>query len=175
MIWTVAIGIALCLLLILRSCLKIYVDCHVNNTCLQYEWNIRLYRIPIFRRMYVHDFDQELDQVEQFIQQGDFNSLIQYISNMRKKGLPILKHARVKMLDWRTEIGTGDATSTATVVGSLWTLKGIFVSILNTHVSKYNKPDLHITPHFNTYKFETHFTCMLSIQLGQAIFKIFRR
>src|SRR5699024_10993547 len=53
------------------------------------------------------------------------NEVIQYFGMINEIGKPIVKSMKVYQLEWITHFGTGDASSTGIISGSLWAIKGV--------------------------------------------------
>lgn len=67
---------------------------------------------------------------------------------------------------WYTEIGTGDASSTAQLSGIIWGLKSTLLGFASHRVRFKTMPILDVTPHFNTSVFRTELTFDVSARLS---------
>ncbi|MBB6452119.1 hypothetical protein HNQ94_000540 [Salirhabdus euzebyi] len=104
----------------------------------------------------------------------DFEKLIRTIL----KSLPVIvkftKKIRVHSFQWKTYIGSTDASLTGIAIGSLWAIKGSMVGAIGQFTKLLNYPNLSITPVFQRNIFETNIQCMISFRIGQAIYAILK-
>lgn len=83
-------------------------------------------------------------------------------------------HIRCHYLYWRTEQGLTDPAYTAIFNGIIWTVKGIFLKILDELVYFEEGIILDVIPDFHELKFSTSFCGIFSLPLGNIIYTISR-
>ena len=76
----------------------------------------------------------------------------------------VIKYAKIKKLDIRSDIGTNDASSTAIISGQLFG----FLAPLAANVSK-NNYNLNIVPVFDKKQFDLSAECILTTNIVKAI------
>lgn len=72
-------------------------------------------------------------------------------------------------VDWKTNVGLGDAPETALTCGFIWSVKSSILGYLFRYIKLHQTPKMVVNPLFNREYFETRFTCRLSIRLGMAL------
>lgn len=72
-------------------------------------------------------------------------------------------------LEWKTQVGTGDALSTAMVVGALWSLKGTVYSFLAGHVRFTQVPKFDIQTSWSKPCFDMRIDCIFRLRIGEII------
>lgn len=82
---------------------------------------------------------------------------------------------RIEELEWRTEIGTGDAAATGLAVGSLWALKSTVVGVLARYHVFLRAPRLAVTPAFDKPRFALEIRCIFRFSLGDIIVAVLKR
>jgi len=85
----------------------------------------------------------------------------------------LAKHlvSRIKLteLRWTTDVGTGDAVSTAMATGLAWSVKTAITGVLSQLVRLRTNPHLAVAPHFNSTRFETAIACQARIRLWHLL------
>lgn len=76
----------------------------------------------------------------------------------------------VKNIEWRSNVGIGDAAYTGMLVGALWTAKSGIISIISHYMRLKQMPIISITPNFQRAISQTQFKCMFQFRIGNAIF-----
>lgn len=76
---------------------------------------------------------------------------------------------RIEQLEWRTELGTGDAAATSVLVGGLWALKSTVVSVLSRSHVFVHAPQLLVAPDYNKTRFSLEFRCIFRFTIGDII------
>lgn len=173
MVWIVMTVLILCIILVLLSSISITLQCQITHKCIEIVCNARLYRMRVFRKIYVHHFGEEDEANSEHVRQVDVGQIMKSLPKFLRKWIRILNKFHIQSLDWQTRIGAGEASSTAVIIGGLWTIKGTFISLLDHYSKSCTQPSLHITPHFNSFHLETDFVCIGSIRVGHAIISIF--
>ncbi len=97
--------------------------------------------------------------------------LVRNVKDMMKI---ILQSMSVHEMRWHTAIGMKDASLTGVMTGVAWTVKGMTVGTID-HVSDLKCiPDISIVPHFQQSVIQSEINCMISIKLGNAIYRAFQ-
>lgn len=71
--------------------------------------------------------------------------------------------------EWRTRVGTEDAMWTAMATGMVWSFKTSALGILSRLVRLRAEPKMEVQPEYRAPCFETSFSCIAEISLGNAI------
>ncbi|WP_102026772.1 DUF2953 domain-containing protein [Salirhabdus sp. Marseille-P4669] len=91
-----------------------------------------------------------------------------------QKSFPPIKNFLHKVfvykLEWDTEIGLKDASSTGITTGVIWGLKGAVIGWMDQVLNVKGAPELSVTPHFHQIVFKTKIHCMFSFKVGQAMY-----
>ncbi|MYL53202.1 DUF2953 domain-containing protein [Pontibacillus yanchengensis] len=85
-----------------------------------------------------------------------------------------LQKVHVESLKWDTQVGTPSASTTGTICGAIWSVKGCIVGILSQYLKLKQKPEIYVTPFFQQKHSVTRLECMISFRFGQAIFAVFQ-
>jgi hypothetical protein len=82
----------------------------------------------------------------------------------------LLQRTRVPGLTWITTLGLEDAAATGLMVGLVWCVKGMLVSILQSQLtSAVIRPTIEVIPSFQQACFCTNLHCILSIRVVHLI------
>ncbi|MEI5905462.1 DUF2953 domain-containing protein [Bacillus spongiae] len=100
----------------------------------------------------------------------DMKAILEHVIGFNKIVKSFLAKVRVKNIEWQTVIGTGDASSTGVVVGGIWSMKSIIVSIISKAMKLQSMPIMTVHPSFQRMIIQTKFSCMIQFRIGQAIF-----
>lgn len=100
----------------------------------------------------------------------DIRTLIDHISGFYKVIRLFLRKVFIEYLEWHSKIGAGDAANTGMAAGALWAAKGNLIGLLGALMKMKRKPDITITPDFQSTIAETSIKCMFRFRLGNAIF-----
>lgn len=134
----------------------------------------------IHRKIVLNDQSQEektsiLDIIEE-IDVKDFKDLKQVIQTIvpsfketKKIIKMMMKSIVIHQLSWRTDFGTGNATSTGIMSGGVWMMKGTLVSFIHELSNLSCQPKISVTPHFQQRGLYSEIDCIVSIRLGKAI------
>ncbi|AOT68125.1 hypothetical protein Gferi_00135 [Geosporobacter ferrireducens] len=82
--------------------------------------------------------------------------------------LYISKKIVLKSFQWKTILGTGDAAITGTIIGVVWAVKGILVSILQNHI-RCEDIDILVNPSFQEQRFITNLDSIIHVKTGHII------
>lgn len=177
MSWIILVVLILVLISVVISLsrLKLYINIRMFNKTFGYQLDLKLYGIIILRKKKTFNPNENPDSIIDLIEKNDLSYAEQFLSYFGKRKYSLIKRCYVQSLDWQTDIGVGEAYTTSILTGVIWTFKGTILALMDTYVKDYNKPQLKITPHFNTCKLETNFDCMISIGLGQAILRTLKK
>lgn len=80
-----------------------------------------------------------------------------------------LAKIKVTRIDWSTEVGAGDAATSAILSGIIWSLKGSLLMVLDHYVTLSQRPNLRVVPNFQESVFRTDIDLSLTFPLGQAM------
>ncbi|WP_053364352.1 DUF2953 domain-containing protein [Bacillus sp. FJAT-27251] len=110
-------------------------------------------------------FDKEdlLDSLE------DARALIEHIVGLHSLVKKLLAKVKVKKLEWHTNVGIGDAASTAIACGAIWSVKGGILAILSHYMRLVTSPVVTVTPNFQRATSQILLKCMFQITMGHAI------
>ncbi|MEN1968206.1 DUF2953 domain-containing protein [Lentibacillus sp. N15] len=181
MVWIV-IGLLLVFLLIILLCSKVYITFSLSYgkqkqiTAIQ----LRLYGIRLFtKKVNLADLESSKQWEKQFSGKT-INEKLKLVQHLLRDFLAIMHDTTMAVriiiakmtihrLEWRSCIGTGDASTTGVATGGGWAIKGMVIGYLD-HWSQLNcSPNLAVTPEFNRKYVFTKLDCMVSIRIGQAI------
>lgn len=82
---------------------------------------------------------------------------------------------RCKVFKWDTDIGVGEASDTAIVVGIAWSLSSLVVAGISRHVAFADtRPSIRINPRFNQITLDTSLFCIFESRLGHIMIAGFR-
>ena len=76
---------------------------------------------------------------------------------------------RIERLEWRTELGTGDAAATSLLVGGLWALKSTVVGTLSRSCVFLETPRLLVVPDYNKTRLALEIICIFRLTIGDII------
>jgi hypothetical protein len=83
-----------------------------------------------------------------------------------------LKKITVHSFEWKTKIGSKDASIAGMLTGALWGVKGGIVGVISQRMKLKELPTLTITPLFHQSTISTSLQCMISFRVGKAIYAI---
>lgn len=95
--------------------------------------------------------------------------LIEKVVGLHKIIKRFLSHIQVHKVEWKTSIGLGDAAHTGLISGVIWMIKGNVTGLISHYMNLKARPELEVTPYFQNNLSRTHFICMFSFRIGQAI------
>ncbi|SFE67933.1 DUF2953 domain-containing protein [Alteribacillus iranensis] len=95
--------------------------------------------------------------------------LVNHVSGLLKIGKRLLGKMKLEKLEWRSEIGTGDAAWAGILTGMLWSTKSMVAGVGSSCMKMKCSPALDVLPHFNKAIFNTEFKCIVAFKLGHAI------
>lgn len=75
----------------------------------------------------------------------------------------------IERLEWRTEVGAGDAAATGLLAGALWALKGAIVGFLLRHHRFLEPPELRVAPFYRDVRLALEIRCIFRLTLGDII------
>ncbi len=78
-------------------------------------------------------------------------------------------HLKCTKLQWKTNLGTGDAAETAVTTGLVWGLKSSLISVALKYMCFDVKPMLAVNPEYNKAHFSTELVCVVKMKLGIAM------
>lgn len=99
--------------------------------------------------------------------------IVDRVRNFYRMIRRFLAKIKVNHLMWFTEIGSGDAASSALLTGLVWNIKGALLMVMDHLVKMGAKPSIQVIPKFNEKVFRTHLEISLEFPLGEAIRTVF--
>lgn len=176
MIWFF-FGVVVIFFLILIS--RIYVSFKLLYTDQeQYiSVTIKLFRIRIFNKRYplvTENINLPRSNTEFESFSSKLHYLLESVKLFRQMLILILKKMKLHHLNWVTSGGTGDAASTGTAAGGIWSIKGMSAGFLGNFTRLKCKPVIQVNPDYQNLYFHSTLDCMVSIQVAQAIHIIFK-
>lgn len=170
------------ILLMLHLKIKIYYCFQKNNHHLMlsvYYTRLRL----LHRKIDLNGSDQEeISFLLEFLQDVNeekitgikdiFINIIQQFKLAKYIVTTMLNKITLQELNWKTHIGTGDASTTGLVTGGVWMIKGGLLGVVYELSNVDCKPNLAITPHFQQKGVFSEVDCILTIRLGKAIYTV---
>ncbi len=100
----------------------------------------------------------------------ELNRWLQQIVGLHRIARRFLKHVKVKRFNWSSSLGAGDASTTGWLSGLIWSIKGSMAGLLSSYLTLKCIPELKVDPIFQGWASKTHLECMVTLQLGHAIF-----
>jgi len=103
----------------------------------------------------VSETEAEIDKnmIERFFDRMmDFLRFTRDLTGLAKH---LISRVKLTELRWTTDVGTGDAVSTAMATGLAWSVKTTVTGVMSQLVRLRTNPHLAVAPHFNSTKFET--------------------
>lgn len=171
------IVILLLLFILILLLVKIYI--HVNYTFLDNEQqlyiSISIYRFRILSKSLDYFRKENIEETSlwESIENSTFNkkmdSFVTKIKSMHQALQTVLRRTRLHEFTWSTQFGTGEASSTGTLSGVLWSGKGFLTGYLKEKVILNCEPVISVDPKYQEETLETNLDCTVSIRLGQII------
>jgi len=75
----------------------------------------------------------------------------------------------IERLEWRTEVGAGDAAATGLLAGAFWALKGTVVGFLLRDHRFLEPPKLWVAPFYRDVRLALEIRCIFRLRLGDII------
>lgn len=75
----------------------------------------------------------------------------------------------IERLEWRTEVGAGDAAATGLLAGAFWALKGAVVGFLLRDHRFLEPPKLWVAPFYRDVRLALEIRCIFRLRLGDII------
>ncbi|SHF79282.1 Protein of unknown function [Ornithinibacillus halophilus] len=181
MVWMI-IGLILFLLLFIIVMSKVNLILHYsyNNHIHCISVAIRLYGIQLLSIERKYENNREKDWLDTLMEIDiqeevqSFQTDLKTFKHWMKQGTKLFKEAmqqiNIKKLDWKTAIGTGDASSTGIVTGSLWMVKGTIIGALHEITNLNKQPSIEMIPNFQQKLLQSKIDCIVSIRIGKAIY-----
>lgn len=168
-----AIIIILFLIVVFVLFLQIYVKVHYSWKGKEQDVQVSIF-LAKFKLIHKHIPLQEIDDsafMEDIDEKLDMkmDSLLKTTRKILKVLKTVLKHTKLHQLEWSTQIGTGEASTTGIASGILWSLKGTIVGYFVEKIILLCNPTVQVNPEFQQANFQTNLDCIVSIRLGKAI------
>ena len=81
----------------------------------------------------------------------------------------LMFHIECTKWNWHTTIGTGDPVSVAITSGIIWGIKGSLLGLASQYMRLTGKPIMQVQPLYNVEFFNSEWSCVLKLKLGQAL------
>jgi hypothetical protein len=182
MVWLIILCILLLLIVILLLFqLKIRIQyCFQKNNhhivLHVYYMKIRVFHRKINFNEYAIDETELMNIIQDFKTKDKkfnvkdmFRNGMSQLKNARNIMLILIKSISIQKLSWITHFGTGEASSTGTLAGGVWMVKGTLVGLLYEQTEMSCQPKISVIPHFQQKGLYTEVDCIVSIRLGKAI------
>ncbi|MFB4473377.1 DUF2953 domain-containing protein [Oceanobacillus caeni] len=152
--------------------LRIYITIHYS-----YEGKEQLFHISLSLakiKLINKDFPlEDLDKLpitkDSMLEDPKIDSILKTIRKGLEVVQSILHNTTLHQLNWTTNIGTGEASTTGVMSGVLWSIKGTIMGYFAEKLILMCNPDIQVLPKFQQEFFETNLNCMVSIRIGKAI------
>lgn len=96
--------------------------------------------------------------------------IINRIKELKKTAYWLVGKISVKRFCWVTEIGTGEPAETAILTGTLWAVKGTFLSYFQTMAGRVrSNPQINVIPNFNKAMVTSQADCIFDVLCGHII------
>lgn len=103
----------------------------------------------------------------------EFKDIFSETKPFREPILAFLFKMKIRKLEWKTEIGLGDAAASSIAAGVVWSIKGALLAIVRSNVA-FKSPTIVVTPNFQQFAAETSLKCMVLFRAGNAILTGYR-
>ncbi|MFP7171401.1 DUF2953 domain-containing protein [Terribacillus sp. 7520-G] len=169
----IAISVMIGLLLLLLVAITAKVTFHFQYDSSDWSIQIRIFGICVQTWRLEQQSSIEPASSEDLNQQlVDLFADLQKIRDSFPYLLRITRNAELRQLRWHTRIGMSDAASAGTLVGLIWTVKGIVNQVIRSNFRIGEPFDIQVQPIFNNSTFHTSFQCIVSIRTGKAMHAI---
>lgn len=181
MLWVV--GLCLFILVVLlfsRMNVIIYYSYNQDERSDLIHVIIRVYRIQVYQKDFnLLEFfkpvykqsgykrDTLLQRIK-FLSQS-IKATFNYCSAQYKVMTPFLRKINISSFTWKTDCGTGDAVTSGSMCGAIWTAKGLLMRYLRVNSGDLRRIHLQVNPHFQQEVMTTEMRCIVSITIGKAI------
>ncbi|GED12218.1 DUF2953 domain-containing protein [Aneurinibacillus migulanus] len=85
-----------------------------------------------------------------------------------------LKCVHGEVIEWRTNVGLGEASATGAAIGAVWFAKSLLIALLAHYISLHTRPRLYVFPEFQREVLDMHLLCILRLRMGHAIIAVIR-
>ncbi|SFX02481.1 Protein of unknown function [Thermoactinomyces sp. DSM 45891] len=79
-----------------------------------------------------------------------------------------------KDLEWKTQVGTGDAAEAGVLTGLVWGIKSFLISVVGNYIKWKKAPEIDVIPHFNQLAFNMYFHSIVCFRVWHAIVVVTR-
>ncbi|MGM8213602.1 DUF2953 domain-containing protein [Virgibacillus sp. W0430] len=164
-------------------CSRLYVHCNFVCTLDAQVLTVHVYfiRVPIYKKVITVNDKQPRQQKKNMSGQYAFKLLhrkskriFQRLTQMKNSAVDLLQNIEVHELKWHTNIGTGDASSTGQIAGSLWGIKNMMLRAIVKKRNTIEQSIIYVFPNYTHVIFQTMFNSIVSINAGKAIAVLYR-
>lgn len=171
MVWL----ISLCVLIIFLLFSRINVSINYSFLDSKQSGTIHIFflKIPLYRKNIQSNENKQYSILEMLDGIPDQLHEVKFFLKTIKDTIPsvywTLNRLKITQMDWHTNVGAGEASSTGMVTGSIWSLKGLLIAFLRE--TSYVACSLHVNvnPYFQHQILSSQIKMKFSIRLGQAI------
>lgn len=103
-----------------------------------------------------------------------FKQTVKQVHKRYRSFRKTFQDVRVHQLQWVTEMGTGDASTTGMACGGMWAAKGMLTAFLKHNLKQSIHPHIRVTPHYEQSVLTSDAYCIVSMTVGKAIGVWFR-
>lgn len=183
MLWIILSLMAVGIAFLLSS--RIYITCtyrcenHMQFLHIQiHMFTLRLYQKHIQMNSETKGFwerIQEMDELNNITQlRKRIRTFFNSFGDVKNMAKTILHDISVHQINWHTHLGVKDADVTGVVTGMVWIAKGIMIACIDRVSHLQCTPDISIVPYFQQTVIESEVKCMISIKVGNAMFRAFQ-
>ncbi|ADG82481.1 DUF2953 domain-containing protein [Thermincola potens] len=102
-------------------------------------------------------------------------ALMELVGKYKEVFLRIVRLIRVLELNWKTQIGMGDAAATGVITGVVWGIKGVVVQTIYRYAGSVQATaDIKVWPDFSKKSIKTDLRCIFDIRIGHIIIAGFK-
>lgn len=106
--------------------------------------------------------------------QRKYVQLLRNVQDLHHVLRQTLKCVHGEMIEWRTNVGLGEASATGAAIGAVWCVKSLMIAVLAHYISLRTRPRLHVYPEFQREMLDTYLLCILRLRIGHAIIAVIR-
>jgi len=129
--------------------------------------------VRIKREFQLSEFVSKLNEREQdFVEEdstASLDTIFPVLKVLYKDIVMFIKKIKIYILEWSSQIGLGDAASSAIGAGTVWSIKGTIIAFLQSKLNFKRSPEIKVIPDFQGFSAQTYIKCMLKLKAGNAI------
>ncbi|MEN2769152.1 DUF2953 domain-containing protein [Ornithinibacillus xuwenensis] len=188
MVWIfVVLFLIIIFIILLLLKIKIKVSYSYQKDSHQIMITVYLIRIKIFQRKIdfnakrkdTHEQKDFLDVIKEIRghdEIADFKQLLktlkQRLMEAKNAMITVMNNLSIHQLTWKTQFGTGEASSTGVTSGGIWMIKGTLIGMMYEMTNFKCEPQIAVIPYFQQKGLQSQIDCIVSIRLGKAIYTV---